>query len=52
MPTYRGQLSEEEIIQLIRYIGSLKQPAGEPLPAGKPADRPAESPPSRDEGAR
>jgi cytochrome c oxidase subunit 2 len=24
MPTYRGQLSEEEIIQLIRYIQSLK----------------------------
>jgi cytochrome c oxidase subunit 2 len=26
MPTYRGQLSEEEIIQLIRYIQSLKAP--------------------------
>ncbi len=24
MPTYRGQLSEEEIIQLIRYVQSLK----------------------------
>jgi cytochrome c oxidase subunit II len=27
MPTYRGQLSEEEIIQLIRYIQSLKSNA-------------------------
>jgi cytochrome c oxidase subunit 2 len=27
MPTYRGQLTEEEIIQLIRYIQSLKPPA-------------------------
>jgi cytochrome c oxidase subunit II len=52
MPTYRGQVSEEEIIQLIRYIGSLKQPTGEPPHAGKPADRPAETPPSPDEGAR
>ncbi|HMI82717.1 MAG TPA: cytochrome c oxidase subunit II [Polyangiaceae bacterium] len=53
MPTYRGQLSEEEIIQLIRYVGSLKQPTGvEPAPAGKAADRPAESPPSPNEGAR
>ncbi len=24
MPTYQGQLTEEEIIQLIRYIQSLK----------------------------
>ena len=28
MPTYRGQLSEEEIIQLIRYVSSLKSPSG------------------------
>jgi cytochrome c oxidase subunit II len=27
MPTYRGQLTEEEIIQLIRYIQSLKPTA-------------------------
>jgi cytochrome c oxidase subunit 2 len=27
MPTFRGQLSEEEIIELIRYIQSLKAPA-------------------------
>jgi cytochrome c oxidase subunit 2 len=26
MPTYRGQLSEEEIIQLIRYVQSMKAP--------------------------
>jgi cytochrome c oxidase subunit 2 len=33
MPTYRGQLSEEEIIQLIQYVSSLKAPAGgETLP--------------------
>jgi cytochrome c oxidase subunit 2 len=34
MPTYRGQLSEEEIIQLIRYIQSLKSnaPVEEPAP--------------------
>jgi cytochrome c oxidase subunit II len=53
MPTYRGQLSEEEIIQLIRYVGSLKQPtASDPSEAGRAADRPAESPPSPSEGAR
>jgi len=27
MPTFRGQLSEEEIIQLIRFVQSLKAPA-------------------------
>ena len=27
MPTFRGQLSEEEIIQLIRYIQSQKAPS-------------------------
>jgi cytochrome c oxidase subunit 2 len=53
MPTYRGQLSEEEIIQLIRYVGSLKEPAAtEPVETGKAADRPAEKPPSQSEGAR
>jgi cytochrome c oxidase subunit II len=53
MPTYRGQLSEEEIIQIIRYVGSLKQPTGgEPVPAGSAADRPAESQPKPNEGAR
>jgi cytochrome c oxidase subunit 2 len=53
MPTYRGQLSEEEIIQLIRYVGALKQPTGaESAPPGPAADRPPESPPSPNEGAR
>jgi cytochrome c oxidase subunit 2 len=36
MPTYRGQLSEEEIIQLIRYVQSMKAPpavGSEPTPA-------------------
>ncbi len=28
MPTYRGQVNEEEIIQLIRYIQSMKAEAG------------------------
>jgi cytochrome c oxidase subunit 2 len=38
MPTFRGQLSEEEIIELIRYIQSLKAPAmgGPSVPAGTP----------------
>jgi cytochrome c oxidase subunit 2 len=53
MPTYRGQLSEEEIIQLIRYVGALKQPTGaESAPPGPAADRPPESPPAPNEGAR
>jgi len=28
MPTFRGQLSEEQILQLIAYVRSLGQPAG------------------------
>jgi cytochrome c oxidase subunit 2 len=32
MPTFRGQLSEEEIIQLIRYIQSLKSPTSGEAP--------------------
>jgi cytochrome c oxidase subunit II len=48
MPTYRGQLSEEEIIQLIRYIGSLKSPSEGPAPP----ETPAAVPPSPPEGAR
>jgi cytochrome c oxidase subunit 2 len=42
MPTYRGQLSEEEIIQLIRYIQSMK-PAVLPV-EGIPARRNDEGP--------
>jgi cytochrome c oxidase subunit 2 len=30
MPTYRGQLNEEEIIQLIRYITTMKPGSAEP----------------------
>jgi cytochrome c oxidase subunit 2 len=43
MPTYRGQLSEEEIIQLVQYVSSLKQPVGgETLPGETgPASAPA-----------
>jgi cytochrome c oxidase subunit 2 len=47
MPTYRGQLSEEEIIQLIRYVTSLKPPAGEPASSDAPP-----APPSYREGVR
>jgi cytochrome c oxidase subunit 2 len=48
MPTYLGQLSEEEIIQLIRYVGSLKAPSGtEHAPSENP---PVPSP--AHEGAR
>ncbi|HMJ55511.1 MAG TPA: cytochrome c oxidase subunit II [Polyangiaceae bacterium] len=49
MPTYRGQLSEEEIIQLIRYVGSLKPPTG---PEPTPSERPAGSSPSPNESVR
>lgn len=42
MPTYRGQLSEEEIIQLIRYVAALKAPtAAEPAPGETPPARPS-----------
>jgi cytochrome c oxidase subunit II len=44
MPTYRGQLSEEEIIQLIRYVQAMKAPlgaGGEPAPAASAAPRSA-----------
>jgi cytochrome c oxidase subunit 2 len=41
MPTYRGQLSEEEIIQLIRYVTALKAPTGAGAPA-EPAAQPTE----------
>jgi cytochrome c oxidase subunit 2 len=48
MPTFRGQLSEEEIIQLIRYVQSLKAPVGTvstaPAPAGVTPEGPAAAP--------
>ena len=49
MPTYRGQLSEEEIIQLIRYVASLKAPTGG---ESAPPERPAGSPQSPNEGVK
>jgi cytochrome c oxidase subunit 2 len=50
MPTYRGQLSEEEIIQLIRYVATLKPPtAADPTPG---ETLPAPAPPSSREGMR
>ena len=30
MPTYQGQLSEEQVLQLIAYIKSLTRPEGQP----------------------
>jgi cytochrome c oxidase subunit 2 len=42
MPTYRGQLSEEEIIQLIRYIQAMKA-ADQPV-EGIPTHRKDEGP--------
>jgi cytochrome c oxidase subunit 2 len=48
MPTYRGQLSEEEIIQLIRYVTALKAPtATEPARGEAPP-----ATPSSQEGVR
>jgi cytochrome c oxidase subunit 2 len=44
MPTYQGQVSEEQLIALIAYIQSLQVPSGA-APAGAP-------PPSRASGAR
>lgn len=40
MPSYRGQLSEEQLIQLIEYIKSLENPATQPGPAKPPARNP------------
>jgi cytochrome c oxidase subunit 2 len=37
MPTFQGQISEEEIVQLIRYIQSLKGPGAPAAPAAVPA---------------
>jgi cytochrome c oxidase subunit 2 len=37
MPTYKGQLSEEELMQLIRYIKELEPPAGAPSGAQEAA---------------
>jgi cytochrome c oxidase subunit 2 len=34
MPTYQGQVSEEQIIALIAYIQSLRVPAGAPADGG------------------
>jgi len=39
MPTYQGQVTEEQLLQLIAYIQSLPPPSGEPAPAS-PATAP------------
>jgi cytochrome c oxidase subunit 2 len=44
MPTYLGQVSEEQVISLIAYIESLQAPS-QAAPAGA-------APPSRAKGAR
>jgi len=33
MPTYQGQVTEEQLLQLIAYIQSLPPPSGETAPA-------------------
>ena len=45
MPTFRGQLSEEEIIQLIRYIQSMKSGAGAPSALGQTPGAPSSAAP-------
>ena len=35
MPTFKGQISEEELIQLVNYIKSLKAAPGATAEAGK-----------------
>jgi cytochrome c oxidase subunit II len=42
MPTYRDQLNEEEIIQLIRYIQSMKRPSYPPVEPTHPYRREGE----------
>jgi len=47
MPTYQGQLTEEQVFQLVEYIKSLKIVANEPLaPAAAESTSPTATPPS------
>jgi len=46
MPTYQGQVSEEQLIALIAYIESLSAPS-EPAPAGRASSLPAKGARSR-----
>ena len=50
MPTYEGQLTEEQIMQLIAYIKSIKGDGPKPADASKPADaqKPADAPKPKD----
>jgi cytochrome c oxidase subunit 2 len=41
MPTYEGQVTEEQILQLIAYIQSLKPPSEKTKEAPSPAPAPA-----------
>jgi hypothetical protein len=45
MPTYAGQLTEEQVLQLIAYIKSLNevQPGPEPHQSPTPAPQPAQT---------
>ena len=49
MPSFQGQLSEEQLLQLVAYVKSLSAPKTEtqtakPAPASKPSATPASSP--------
>lgn len=46
MPTFQGQVSEDQLVQLLAFIKSLQAPAGAAPPAARPspATRPATSP--------
>jgi len=47
MPTFQGQISEEQILQLIAYIKSLSSAAGGQAAATKPAEeQPTNTPPA------
>ena len=50
MPTYKGQISEENLFKLIAYIKSLGEaeaaPATPPAPAQAPAPAAANAPPA------
>src|SRR6185503_13707108 len=45
MPTFQGQISEDQLVQLLAYIKSLQAPGAQPAAAASPAAaRPASQP--------
>jgi len=44
MPTYQGQVSEEQLNELVAYIKGLGQPQGDDAPPGSPASAPSAPP--------